>query len=342
MARIVVPTWLAAKVVSVREQVAAERSNPHRKWALVLLTAWIVAGIVTVCVPRNNWNKNKSYYYAMYGRYVEYENNQRAYEQQQNGNNNNNNNNNNNYSYYTVKECSWWQWQCRKQQYYYRQQQNDNRDDMVYTPDWYRFVGGRTGNGEEDDRYYEEMGLQKPEDPSATGAVKFVHRWTQLLFAALLLYGAGVIYLARPINGLVVCMIFFGQFSLLNMILLTQGVIVTDGRQLEDSVYGWSGQLPILMAYTDFAYVLFCFGFCFLFLVRYAVKRFLLARNNRLGGGAAGIAGKDGTTNGNEDDDDEQYTTPAVYKTMPDTNSDNGNGNDNDNDKSSPGYNAMA
>jgi len=303
MPKITIPPWMAHKIVAARDTAKAEAAKPRSKAALILVAIWIVAGIMTMMIPRGQFNSNRQGYYNAYGRYVEYENQQRQYEQQQNGNNNNGNGN-----YYSYPTCAWYQWQCRKKQYYYRMQMQDNND-QIRTPDWYRFIGGRAGDGEEDDRFYEEMGMTKPEDPSATGAVKFVFTWSQILFVLLLVYGVGVLLTGRSIVGLVVCMLFFAQFSLLNLLLLGQGVIRTDGRMLEDSVYGWAGQLPILMAYMDLAYVLFCLGFCGLFFVLWVIHKVIA---HRLGGGGAAVdsavAGKEGA--------DGEYTTPGVYKTL--------------------------
>lgn len=80
---------------------------------LVLLCLWALGGILSLSLPRAQLSERTARYYKYYGSYIEYENQQRAYEQQYNNNNNNNNNNNDDYNY--VPDCKWFQWQCRKQ-----------------------------------------------------------------------------------------------------------------------------------------------------------------------------------------------------------------------------------
>ena len=64
--------------------------------------------------------------------------------------------------------------------------------------------------------------------------------------------------------GLIVTLLIFGQFSLMNLITTVQGAIETDDRFFEDSIYGWFGQYSVLVAYTDFWMflhsILFAFG----------------------------------------------------------------------------------
>lgn len=48
------------------------------------------------------------------------------------------------------------------------------------------------------------------------------------------------------------------QYALLLMILMPQGIISTEERDLEDSVYGWYGQMGVLMVYFSSAQLLFC------------------------------------------------------------------------------------
>jgi hypothetical protein len=267
------------------------------KWSIVLVVIWIVAGILTLSIPAGKYDAAKQQYYSSYGRYVEYENQQRQYEQAQNGNNNNNGDD----SSQAYPSCRWYQWGCRNAQYYYRAQNND-KNDMVYTPSWYRFIGGGE-NSEENRRFYEEMGISyDPDEPS--GAMKFVYGWTVVMFVGLLIYGSFVLLTSRSVLGLVVLCAVFAQFSLLQILLCGQGVVSSDNRQLEDTVYGWYGQAGVLQVYTDFGMVIFCAGFCIIFAI-YGLVRIIMARR----------AGSSAKVDESDDVEHEQgFTGPGVYK----------------------------
>ena len=86
-------------------------TNP---WPLILL--WWLGGLLTMFVPRGKWNKAKSGYYNYLGKYVEYEQQQRAYEEAQNGNGQQQQQGGS----YGAVNCKWYQYQCRKQQYNYQ------------------------------------------------------------------------------------------------------------------------------------------------------------------------------------------------------------------------------
>jgi hypothetical protein len=235
------------------------------------MTAWIIGGILTIWIPVRKWKRASQEYYDSYGYAVEYENQQRAYEEQQNGNNNNNNNNNN---YYNYPNCHWWQYKCRMTQFQYRQNRdgNNNNDDGEYQlqyPGWWVFLGGKT---EEDQRWAEEQGMDVTESGSS-GALKFVYAWSIIMFCSILFYGGYVLVKQRPVGPLLIMLFMFLQFSILSMVLLCQGVLLTDERDLEDSVYGWFGQIGVLMVYTDYAYLWFTFVFSVSFLARAFWKR---------------------------------------------------------------------
>ena len=109
-------------------------------------------------------------------------------------------------------------------------------------------------NEEEDRRAKEEMGISTD---APTGAVKFVYSWSIIILVALLVYGTFVLFKRRSLAYAGVALAFITQYSLLMLILLPQGVITTDDRDLEESVYGWYGQLPVLMAFFYYAQVIF-------------------------------------------------------------------------------------
>jgi hypothetical protein len=243
-----------------------------------ILCAWLVSAGCAIVFPLLRWNASRSKYYGYYGRYNEYEQQQRAYEEaqnqaQQNYNNNNNNNGYNNQQYqyngnggYYNYSCKWYQWSCRKSSnnmYYYQQASGDGNQNAFYAPTWYRMINGEM---QVDDREREEMGLASSAD-QASGTLKFVYAWTMIMFISLVLFGALVLW-KRNAGGptaLFVMLILFGQMALLQLLMLGQGVIVTDMREMEDSIYGWYGQLGVLMAYSNFWYMIFSFGFAILF-----------------------------------------------------------------------------
>ena len=107
-----------------------------------LILTYIVTGILSIVVPVSQWSANKNSYYNAAGYYIEYENQQREYEEAQNGNNNNNNNN----GYYSYEDCAWWNVPCRKQQYQYASynQDNNNNNYQQEIPQWYIMLGGQT------------------------------------------------------------------------------------------------------------------------------------------------------------------------------------------------------
>jgi hypothetical protein len=114
-------------------------------------------------------------------------------------------------------------------------------------------MGGVT---EEDDRMREEMGLDRN---TTSGALKFVYLMTLLMFLGVLIYGGFVLFEKRRnhVLPLIVLLLVMAQFCFLNMLLLGQGVISTDDRDLEDSVYGWYGQFSVFLVYADFWFFLF-------------------------------------------------------------------------------------
>lgn len=119
-------------------------------------------------------------------------------------------------------------------------------------PNWFFFFGGKI---EEDDRQREEMGMTNSE-----GNMKFVYAWSILMFIGLAVYGFMTLYKGQDRMGLIIALVIFGNFALLNLI-TSVGAVSTDNRDLEDSIYGWYGQFAVLLAYTDFWMMLHTFGF---------------------------------------------------------------------------------
>jgi hypothetical protein len=122
------------------------------------------------------------------------------------------------------------------------------------------------------------MGMQD----ETSGALKFVHSWTTIMFFGLLAYGVFALYRGSSTvypMGLVVSMFVFAQFCLLMMIVVCQGVISTENRELEESVYGWYGQMGVLMVYSDFWYLLHCLIFIVVFTLRFGVAKIIQRRS---------------------------------------------------------------
>lgn len=230
------------------------------------LVGWFTGAALAIFIPIIHWNKKKREYYNYIGYQIEYENAQREYEQANNGENNNNNQN---YSY--GSNCSWWQYQCKKKAYaaqqYYNQNNGGGSGDDIEVPNWYLFLGGTT---EEQRRQAEENG-QFNQTP---GALKFVYAWTVLLFVVLVLYGAAVLVKRKDSRVVVFGLVLFAQFVVMMLLLMPQGVIQTDNRELEDSVYGWNGQLGVLLVYTAFWMLLYCIlATCALFVRMFLERR---------------------------------------------------------------------
>ena len=232
------------------------------------MVCWLIGGILSILVPVLKWNANKQEYYDSYGYAIEYEQQQRAYEEQQNGGNNNNN------SWYNYPQCHWWQYKCRKSQFNYRQNamgggnNNDNGNYQFQYPGWFIFFGGET---EEDQRWREEQGEI---GETSSGALKFVYAWSIVMFVTILFYGCFVLYKRRTVGPLIIMLCMFLQFCLMAMALVCQGVLDTDDRDLEDSVYGFYGQMGVLLVYTYYAYFWFTIVFTVAFVVRAFWERY--------------------------------------------------------------------
>ena len=146
----------------------------------------------------------------------------------------------------------------------YQDQGEGNREIL---PDWFFFFGGKT---EQMERMEEEAGQTAS---MSQPALKFVYAWSMVLFFALVAYGILVVVKRQSYVGLIVAMLLFAQFSLMNLLMMTHGVISSDNRDMEDSIYGWFGQTSVLMACTDFWYIAYCTVFSVVFGVRIFMER---------------------------------------------------------------------
>lgn len=237
----------------------------------VLLAGWLLSSILAIVIPVSKWGAERNRYFSYAGQYNLYEQQQRQYEEQANGNYGNNN-----YGGYSL--CSWWNVRCRYRMKRWQQaygngnggdnggDNGDNAQMMAMLPDWYFFFGGSM---QEDERDREEMGLGQND-----GSMKFVYACTVIMFVALSIFGFRSMYAGQDRAGLIVALLIFGQFSLMNLLTTVQGTVETDGQMYENSVYGWYGQWSVLVAFTDFWLMLHCFVFAaFLGMLRCLDKR---------------------------------------------------------------------
>jgi hypothetical protein len=237
--------------------------------------SWVVTSLLAIFIPVIIWSSQRGSYYKSYGYAVELEEKQRQYYENRDGNNGNNNNNY--YSYY--KECSWFNWPCRKRQYYFATMEDRNRgqQDGNYRqelPGWFIFLGGAE-HSEDMLRWKEQnTGMRASSSAESSGGVKFVYTMTLVLFLALVVYGALTLGKNQPVMNLEVFLVVAAVVALMNLVITAQGVISSDDRDMEDSYYGWYGQMGVLVAYTNFWIMLQCLGFLIAFRIRsYLEKR---------------------------------------------------------------------
>mmetsp|Transcript_18514 Transcript_18514/g.43273 ORF Transcript_18514/g.43273 Transcript_18514/m.43273 type:complete len:360 (+) Transcript_18514:68-1147(+) len=237
---------------SIQAGIAASKAgfeaSPSSGWVLF---GYLLSSLLAVIIPSSIWSKERNKYYLYAGQYNEYEQQQRQYEEQQNGNYNN---------YASSSVCKWWNYRCRIRMQRYQQYAQQNGENggqngegaymRAMLPDWFFFFGGEI---EQDDRAREEMGLGQNE-----GSTKFVYAWLIVMFVGLTVFAMRSMWVGKDRLGVIVSLLIFGQFSLLNLLTSVQA-IETDNRYLEDSTYGWYGQFSVLLAYTDFWIMLHCF-----------------------------------------------------------------------------------
>jgi len=208
-----------------------------------MLGLWWLGGILSIIIPVIKWNSAKNDFYNGYGRYAEYENNQRANDQA----------NGYDASQFQAFNCKWWQYKCRQKEYMFMKDMEGNNGERVqfYALSWYTFVGGKV---ELESRDREMMGLSIDDN---AGAIKFVYGWSIALFVLVLLYGTYVYAAHKRVVALNVVLAIVCQYSLLMLLVLPQGIISTNDREMENSTTGWYGQMAILMVYFNFAQCLF-------------------------------------------------------------------------------------
>lgn len=238
---------------------AIEWSSVKRNSVLV---AWMVSGLVAFLAPIIQWSVHKNNFYRAQGYMVEYENQQKQYEEQQNQNNEYQYGNESQYAS-LYKECGWWNIACQRQQMRYAeyymggdQNQNDAYNYNEQIPSWFVFLSG--GQSEELSRWKEEnTGVRNEMDETSPNAGEiFAVIYMFLVLFVVLIIGCATFYKSRPFSALKWGLAFLINMIVVNFLLLPS-LITNEDRMWDDSIYGFYGQVGVLMAYFDFWVIIF-------------------------------------------------------------------------------------
>jgi len=254
----------------------------------ILLLTWSLSGILAFSIPLIQWSIHKKEYYNAVGYQVEYENQQRYYEEQQeqyykqqqyyyqqqqqkyyNGDDNYGYGYEYGYQHY-YKKCGWWNIVCRRQQQKYAQlymgdeNQNDDGEYEFQIPGWFLFLSNQST--EEMRRWEEEnTGVrQDDDDVKKTGGEIVVMTYMFLIFVSV--FGFGVYSLHKRTNRSMLkwSLLFLIQLIIVNIFLLPS-LIGIDDRMWDESIYGWYGQIGVLMAFFDLWVLIFAVAFLLVF-----------------------------------------------------------------------------
>ncbi|GFH47433.1 hypothetical protein CTEN210_03908 [Chaetoceros tenuissimus] len=219
------------------------------------LTPWILMGVAAVFIPMIVWNTQSQQYYREYGMMRQYE---EYYQQQKEGNNENNDN------YYIYRECSFFNIACKKNQYYYataeeRQRANEDGDVLQTYPGWFILFGGYE-NTEAMQKWKAEnaSGAQNFNSDGRSSGMKVAYAINLLLFIVLLAYGAISIRNRKNLSQLVQYLLLAFVLTFANLIMAIESLVSLNEGRFEESMYGWYGQIVVLIVYTDFGMILFC------------------------------------------------------------------------------------
>lgn len=227
-----------------------------------ILVAWMISGLVAFLAPLIQWAAQKRSFYKTQGYMIEYENQQREYEEQQEQNDEYQYGNESEYSS-VYKECGWWNIACQRQQmryaeYYMGNDQNED-DAENYNqqiPSWFLFLSG--GQSESLMKWKEEnTGVRDEMDetaPTVGENIAAIYMFAVLLIVIVI--GSRTFYKSRPFTTLKWGLGFLINMILVNFLLLPS-LISNEDRMWDDSIYGFYGQVGILMAYFDLYVMLF-------------------------------------------------------------------------------------
>ena len=82
-----------------------------------------------------------------------------------------------------------------------------------------------------------------------------------LLFLGILVYGTVTLYKKANKAPLIATLLFFSNFCLLTLIMAGQGLISSEGRMFDESIYGWYGQMGVLITYQAFWFLCYTAAF---------------------------------------------------------------------------------
>jgi hypothetical protein len=158
-------------------------------------------------------------------------------------------------------------------------QDNNNGEYREQLPGWYIAFGG-VDDSDEMRRWKEENTGQRAEEGQqrSEGGMKFVYGLTLIMFVALVAYGVLTIGKRQSRGNLMVFLAVTCFVAFTNLIMAANGAISNDDRDLENSYYGWYGQMGVLLVYTDFWIMLFSFGY----LVAFQVHNFLARKRGAI------------------------------------------------------------
>ncbi|KAL3797642.1 hypothetical protein HJC23_013474 [Cyclotella cryptica] len=117
--------------------------------------------------------------------------------------------------------------------------------------EYYKYMG-QYNEYESKQQQYKQMKSGNGNWTGSNAAMKFVYAWNIIMFIGLTIHRYRILANGKDQMGIIIALLIYAQFSLMNLITTTQGAIETDDHFFENSIYGWFGQYSVLVAYTDF------------------------------------------------------------------------------------------
>lgn len=101
-------------------------------------------------------------------------------------------------------------------------------------------------------------GAQNFNNDGRSSGMKFVYTINLLLFIVLLIYGAILIHNRRNLSQLVQYLILASVLTFANLIMAVQTLQFLNEGMYNESIYGWYGQIGVLIVYTSVGILFFC------------------------------------------------------------------------------------